>query len=73
MKAESHRAAQPSANIEVCSVSLNNFEAVLAPLATSSQNDFVVALETYFIIAIAHFLGSRTPVRPPLWQRIFGQ
>ncbi|KHJ31981.1 putative eka-like protein [Erysiphe necator] len=50
------RAAQTAANTEVCTAAVNSVVATLAPLATGTQNNFVVSMKVYLRSAIAYFL-----------------
>lgn len=66
IEAEKRRAAQTAANIVICTVAINGVEVALAPLATDTQNNFVVSLKVYLRSAIAHFLRSVTKANPPI-------
>ncbi|KHJ35213.1 putative eka-like protein [Erysiphe necator] len=65
VKAEERRAAQMSANLEICIVAINGFEDALAHLTTSTRNDFVVSFKVYLKNAIVQFMRSGTSAIPP--------
>ena len=65
MEAEKRRTTQIKARLAICSTAISSVEAVLSPLSSDEEKEFVDGFKVYLLAAIGQFVQSGPGSTPP--------